>query len=379
MTPGMLLLADGRSFRGRAFGSQRSTLGEVVFNTSMTGYQEILTDPSYAGQIITLTCPEIGNVGINALDAEAPRSVARGLIVRSLSPVASSHRSEGTLEDWMVAHDLPGLMGVDTRALTRHLRSSGCLRGILAIGAAIEDESALLQQVRTSPELEGPELVDLVSCRTPYRWDQPTPEAWGSDVLRVPDVGQMRPRVVALDCGIKRSILRLLVDVGFDVRVVPARTSAQALLALEPQGVFVSNGPGDPAALTDIVHTLQALLGRIPIFGICLGHQLLALALGARTFKLPFGHRGGNHPVKDLRTGRVSMTVHNHGFAVDPSSLPAEVRVTHINLNDGTCEGLELPGRAAFSIQYHPEAGPGPHDAQEHFSRFRALVREWTG
>lgn len=380
MTPGVLLLENGRCFRGRAFGSLRTAVGEVVFNTSMTGYQEILTDPSYAGQLVVLTSSEIGNVGINDLDIEATCPSARALLIRSLSPVASSFRAENSLQAWMEARGIPGLTGIDTRALTRVLRARGTQRGILAVGDDVLDEEALRQRLLQSPRMEGLNLVEAVTCKAPYRWTEPTPRAWWENTPLAPPAPEpARLPIVAIDCGLKRSILRRLVDHGFEVTVVPSSCPASHILALEPAGIFVSNGPGDPAMVDDVIQTLRALLGKKPIFGICLGHQLLALALGARTFKLPYGHRGGNHPVKDVRTGKVAMTVHNHGFAVDPTTLPSGVHVTHINLNDGTCEGLELPGQAVFSLQYHPEAGPGPHDALEHFSRFRTLVQESGG
>lgn len=386
MEEGILVLEDGTLFRGRAFGALDATCGEVVFNTSLTGYQEILTDPSYAGQIITMTMPQIGNTGINTLDAEARQPFARGLIVRDLSVSVSSWRAEEKLETWMQRHGLFGLSGPDTRALTRQLRSGGTLRGILAAGAEARDVPALLERVKASPSMTGADLAREVTCNAPYTWQEPELAPWlggtGSSRALLQSLAQARcsdtpPKifeVVALDFGIKRSILRQLASHGCRVTVVPADTSADAILERRPDGVFLSNGPGDPEAVTYAIETTRKLLGKLPLFGICLGHQLLGLALGGSTFKLKFGHRGGNHPVQDLRTGKVAITSQNHGFAVLPSSLPAGVELTHLNLNDQTCEGLEHADLRAFSIQYHPEAGPGPHDAFEHFGRFRALM-----
>lgn len=388
MEEGILVLEDGTFFRGRAFGALDATCGEVVFNTSLTGYQEILTDPSYAGQIITMTMPQIGNTGVNTLDAEARQPFARGLIVRDLSVSVSSWRAEEKLETWMQRHGLFGLSGPDTRALTRLLRSGGTLRGILAAGAEARDLPALLEKVKASPSMVGADLVRDVTCAAPYAWQEPelTPWLGGTGATRslLQTLASARssatpPRifdVVALDFGIKRSILRQLASHGCRVTVVPAHTSAEAILERQPDGIFLSNGPGDPEAVTYAIKTTQQLLGKVPLFGICLGHQLLGWALGGSTYKLKFGHRGGNHPVQDLRTGKVAITAQNHGFAVLPSSLPAGVQVTHVNLNDQTCEGLEQPDLRAFSIQYHPEAGPGPHDAFEHFGRFRALMEQ---
>ncbi len=385
MEEGILLLEDGTRFQGRSFGAPGPVVGEVVFNTSLTGYQEILTDPSYAGQLVVLTTPHIGNTGVNRLDQESPRPFATALIVRELSLTVSNWRSEHSLPDYLQSHGTFGLTDLDTRALTRHIRAQGAMRGILAQGTALRDEGALLERVRRAPSMEGADLVREVCCREAYRWDEPTPEQWlggtGAELelvrkLQQPTELRESPiyHVVAIDCGIKRGILRQLVDHGFRVTVVPATASAEQILEHQPDGIFLSNGPGDPAAVTYTIETVRQLLGKAPLFGICLGHQLLGLALGGATYKLKFGHRGGNHPVKDLITGQVAITSHNHGFAVQPDSLPRDVRLTHVDLNDGTCEGLEHPGLMAFSIQYHPEAGPGPHDALEHFSRFRALI-----
>lgn len=389
---GVLVLEDGRAFAGWAFGAVEGTApvtGEVVFNTSLTGYQEVLTDPSYAGQIVTMTTPQIGNTGVNALDDEASRPFARGLLMRDLSLSVSNWRSEASLPRYLEKQGIFGLTGLDTRALTRHLRSQGALRGILAAGALAEDVAGLVERVRQSPSMVGADLVRDVSCARPYLWDEASPEQWigavGAERQSLLALAEDRARpagarklkthhVVAIDCGIKRSILRQLIDHGFRVTVVPASYPAEAILELKPDGLFLSNGPGDPEAVSYTIETVKKLVGKVPLFGICLGHQLLALALGASTYKLKFGHRGGNHPVQDLRTMKVAITAQNHGFAVDPSKLPAGMVMTHVNLNDQTCEGLEHEGLRAFSIQYHPEAGPGPHDAFEHFSRFRALM-----
>jgi carbamoyl-phosphate synthase small subunit len=385
MEDAILLLEDGTRFTGRSFGAPGPVIGEVVFNTSLTGYQEILTDPSYAGQLVALTTPQIGNTGVNHLDQEAPHPHARALLVREISPTVSSWRAEGTLPHYLRRHGVFGLTDFDTRALTRHLRTRGAMRGILARIDAGTDPQDLLDRVRAAPSMTGADLVQEVSCRQRYAWSEPTPVEWlggtGSELELVEQLSRARAdgaapvyRVVAVDCGIKQSILRQLVDHGFQVTVVPADTPAEAILELKPDGLFLSNGPGDPAAVTYTIRTVRQLLGKVPLFGICLGHQILGLALGGSTFKLKFGHRGGNHPVKDLRTGQVAITSHNHGFAVDPDSLPADVKVTHVDLNDGTCEGLEHAGLMAYSIQYHPEAAPGPHDALEHFQRFRELI-----
>jgi carbamoyl-phosphate synthase small subunit len=350
---GILLLEDGTAFDGCCFGSPRAAVGEVVFNTSMTGYQEILTDPSYCRQIITLTASQIGNTGVNGRDMESSRVPAAGLVVRELSPRVSSWRAEGDLDSFLAEHGVPGLKDVDTRALTRHIRSLGAMQGC--------------------------NLVPQVTCATAYAWTEGEALGCRTGEAGPPPRGAGPARhIIALDFGIKRSILRHLVDSGFAVTVVPASTTADEILALRPDGVFLSNGPGDPAAVTGAIETVRALLGRVPIFGICLGHQILALALGGSTFKLKFGHRGGNHPVKGLATGRVDITAQNHGFAVAPD-LPKGVEVTQINLNDGTVEGLEQPDLRAFGVQYHPEAGPGPHEASRLFAEFRALVEAAVG
>ena len=369
-----VVLESGDVFRGRAFGHAGSAVGEVVFNTSLTGYQEILTDPSYAGQIVVMTAPLIGNTGVNAEDAESAAPFCRGLVIRELARLASNWRSEGDLDGYLQTHGIVGIEGVDTRALTRALREHGAQRGIVAASATNIDEA--LATVRSSPAMEGQDLCSVVSCKQPYQWSEP---AWTPpDLGEAPRTSPASPpfRVVAYDYGVKHHILRDLVGVGCNVTVVPATTSAADVLAMDCEGIFLSNGPGDPAAVDYAVDTVKELAasGRI-VFGICLGHQILSLALGAKTFKLRFGHHGGNHPVKDLSTGKVEITSQNHGFAVDATSLPAGVECTHINLYDQTCEGIRASDGRVFGIQYHPEASPGPHDAHYLFDQFAELMR----
>ncbi|HEY3452469.1 MAG TPA: glutamine-hydrolyzing carbamoyl-phosphate synthase small subunit [Myxococcales bacterium] len=367
---GVLVLEDGRSFAGQRFGARGDAGGEVVFNTAMTGYQEILGDPSYAGQIVVMTYPMIGNYGITPEDFESSRVYLSALVVKEPSRVASNWRHERTLDAFLADQRIPGLWGLDTRALVRHLRDRGAMRGIIA--DASTSEASLVERARAVPSMAGQDLASAVSTRSRYEWTRPR--------MRLDDRGvPARParfRVVVYDFGVKRNILRSLVDVGCRVTVVPASTSAAEVLALRPDGVVLSNGPGDPEPLREAVKNVRALLGQVPIFGICLGHQLLALAGGARTFKLKFGHHGANHPVLDQATGRVEITSQNHGFAVDPASLPAALEQTHRNLNDGTCAGLRFRDLPAFSVQYHPEAAPGPHDAHYLFERFVDLMRE---
>ncbi len=381
-----LVLEDGSAFEGVGCGADGVTSGEVVFNTSMTGYQEILTDPSYAGQIVTMTCPEMGNYGTTAADAESRQPFVSGFVVRECTRVPSNWRSGASLEDYLRAHGIVAIAGIDTRALTRRLRSGGVLRGAIATGeVAIE---AVLARVRETPPMEGRDLVRGVTCATRFAYgasaDAPVPGDAGVATDRefqLPGIAGgappgRRPLVAAYDFGMKWNILRRLAGHGCALRVFPATTPASEVLADRPDGVFLSNGPGDPAALPYVVANVRALVDAgLPLFGICLGHQVLALALGGRTFKLKFGHRGGNHPVKDLRTGRVEITSQNHGFAVDPGSLPDGVEVTHTSLYDGTVEGLRLAGAPVFSVQYHPEASPGPHDAEYLFGRFVAAMR----
>jgi carbamoyl-phosphate synthase small subunit len=368
-----LVLADGTVLWGRGFGAHATTVGEVCFNTSITGYQEILTDPSYAGQIITFTFPHIGNVGTNAEDIETTTPAARGLVVRDDPTEPSNWRSSRTLPAWAASHGLPGLAGIDTRRLTRRIRDAGAPTGVLAFPADGRfDLVALAEQASAWPGLEGMDLAREVTARQGYTWDEAI-WAWPDGYAR-----QEAPRlhVVAVDYGAKRNILRCLAAAGCRVTVVPATATAEDILRHQPDGVFLSNGPGDPAATGEYaVPAIRGVMATgVPVFGICLGHQLLALALGARTRKLDRGHRGANHPVKDLTTGRVEITSQNHGFAVIPESLPANVSVTHTSLFDGTNEGIAASDRPAFSVQYHPEASPGPTDSHYLFQRFVEMI-----
>ena len=365
----LLALEDGRVFRGRGFGAPSERGGEVVFNTSFTGYQEIFTDPSYAGQIVCLTYPHIGNVGANASDNEAGRPYIEALVVRDFSEVASNWRSQQTAEDFLARHDIPALSHIDTRALVRHLRTHGAMRAVLSTRST--DAAALVAKARALPSMVGLDLARGVSAAKPYQWSEPSVELAREGAAPAP----VRFHVVAYDFGIKQNILRRLVDVGCRVTVVPALTPAEDVLALKPDGVFLSNGPGDPEPCTYAVEAVRKLAGRVPVFGICLGHQIIGLALGGRTYKLKFGHHGANHPVKNLLTGKVEITAQNHGFAVDPDSLPAsEVELTHLNLNDQTLEGLRHRSLPLFSVQYHPEASPGTHDSQYLFQEFATLM-----
>jgi len=368
-----LVLADGTVFWGRGVGAEGRRVGEVCFNTSITGYQEILTDPSYAGQIITFTFPHIGNVGANAEDIESTTPAARGLVLAADITEPSNFRSLHHLDDWLKANDLAGIAGVDTRRLTRHLRDGGAQAGALAhTRAGAIDIAALRAEAQAWPGLEGMDLAKDVTCTQTYAWDETRwrlGEGYGT---------QEKPRrhVVAVDYGAKRNILRCLASAGCRVTVVPATASASDVLRHQPDGVFLSNGPGDPAATGSYaVPAIQGMLAAgVPIFGICLGHQMLALALGARTEKMHFGHRGANHPVKDLETGKVEITSQNHGFVVVADSLPAGVRATHVSLFDGTLEGFALDGKPVFAVQYHPEASPGPQDSHYLFDRFVAMI-----
>jgi len=359
-----LVLADGTAFEGRSFGARGETFGEVVFCTSITGYQEILTDPSYCGQIVTMTAPEIGNVGVNPEDVESARPWCSGLIVKQRSVQVSSWRARERLDDYLARHGIIGLFGIDTRALVRHIRTVGAQTGVLS--TEVHDRDALTRRAREAPTLVGRDLAREVTCREPYTWND---AGVGPGAMASPP--EARFSVVAYDFGIKHSILRRLREVGCRTTVVPASFPAREALALRPDGVFLSNGPGDPAAVDYAVETVRELCASDrPIFGICLGHQLLGLALGGTTYKLKFGHRGGNQPVMDLDTRRVEITSHNHGFAVDVDSLAGKARLTHVNLNDRTVEGLAVVDRPIFSVQYHPEASPGPHDASYLFRRF---------
>jgi carbamoyl-phosphate synthase small subunit len=371
----VLALEDGTWYQGVSAGATGQTQGEVVFNTSMTGYQEVLTDPSYAGQIVTMTSPQIGNYGVAPDDAESIKPTVAGFIMREASPVASNWRATGTLRDYLVAHNIVAIADIDTRALTRNLRSAGVMRGVIATGETDVDE--LIARARSIPKMEGLDLVREVTCQEAFDWPSvpgmPPAEAPETAGLRLEPQrrARRRLRVGAYDFGIKWNILRRLTTYGCDVRVFPASAPAGDLVAAELDGVFLSNGPGDPAALDYAIDNTRELLKRdVPVFGICLGHQVMGLAMGGKTFKLKFGHRGANHPVKHMDTGQVEITSQNHGFAVDPESLPPEVEVTHINLYDGTVEGLRHVSQPFFSVQYHPEASPGPHDADYLFRQF---------
>jgi carbamoyl-phosphate synthase small subunit len=371
MMPAVLVLRDGRAFRGAALGARGEVAGEVIFNTAMHGYQEILTDPSYRGQIVVMTYPMIGNYGLNDEDVESRRPWVNGLVVKEASGIVSNFRARLSLDQYMKRHDLVGIQGLDTRALTRHLRDHGAQDGIVS-STDVEVER-VRERARALPGLVGRDLVREVTAGEPFAWT----EACWEPGRGYPPASPGRFRVVAYDAGIKFNILRQLVSAGCHVTVVPASTPGEAVLEAKPDGVFLSNGPGDPEGVPYLVEAVRTMLGRVPIFGICLGHQIMGLAAGGRTYKLPFGHHGANHPVKDLATGRVEITAQNHGFAVDPGSL-ARVgwEPTHVNLNDGTCEGLRHREWSAFSVQYHPEASPGPHDANALFHRF---VESMTG
>jgi carbamoyl-phosphate synthase small subunit len=357
-----LVLADGTVFDGRPFGARGTATGEAVFTTTWTGYQEVLTDPSFYGQIVTMTAPQIGNVGVNREDTEAVGDAPRaaGFVVRDASPIASNWRAQESLDAYLARYGIVGITDIDTRKLTRHLRDHGSQNA--AIG--VDGPEALLRRAREAPDMNGLDLVRFVSPKKPYPWTEGR-GVWATSASSPPT-----HHVVVLDYGIKRNILRCLVDAGCRLTVVPATSTARDVLALQPDGIFLSNGPGDPSAVVYAVETLRGLVGKKPLFGICLGHQLLALALGAKTYKLKFGHRGANQPVKDLTTGRIEITLQNHGFCVDLSTMPAAARSTHIHLNDGTSEGLAVDELEAFSVQYHPEGAAGPHDALYMFERF---------
>jgi carbamoyl-phosphate synthase small subunit len=372
----LLALADGTVYRGRAFGATTVREGEVVFNTSMSGYQEIITDPSYAGQIIVMTYTQIGNVGVNPEDEESTRPFLEGFVVKELFREPSNFRSQGSLEPYLADAGVPGVEGIDTRALVRRIRDHGAQVGVLSTDPAHQDEALLVQRARASAGLDGVDWVARVTCAEPYHWSE---RPWAGIPGQVSRAArpERKLKLVAYDFGVKRNILRLLVEQGFDVTVVPATTSARDALAMNPDAVFLSNGPGDPAAVEGVRDPVRELAKQKPLFGICLGHQILGLALGGRTIKLKFGHHGGNQPGLDLHSGKVAICAENHGFAVDAASLEEAgepIEITHRNLNDDTVEGLAHKTRPIFSVQYHPEASPGPHDAAYFFRRFREMV-----
>jgi carbamoyl-phosphate synthase small subunit len=370
-----LLLEDGTAFDGFAFGAEGEAYGEVVFNTSLTGYQEVLTDPSYRGQIVSMTYPLIGNYGVNGEDPESERTWLSGFVVKELSAVRSNWRSSTDLDSYLRSQGVVGIRGIDTRALTRHLRVHGSQHAVLYTGGA--DARSMSRKLAAAPRIVGVDLVKEVTCSRPYAWtlplDRELPSAWKA-------CGREAPHVVVIDCGVKRNILRHLVSAGCRPTVVPASTSAAEILELEPDGLLLSNGPGDPQPVSYVIRTAQELLGRLPIFGICLGHQMLGLAMGGRTYKLKFGHHGANHPVQETRDGTIAITSQNHGFNVDMGSIPLPgTRMTHVNLYDHTMEGMENVRLRAFSVQYHPEAGPGPHDAQSLFGKFVRWMKRGSG
>ncbi len=368
-----LALEDGTIFRGVSAGAEGEARGEVVFNTSMTGYQEVLTDPSYAGQIVTMTSPQIGNYGVSPDDVESRAPHVAGFIIRDESPVASNWRASGTLRDYLVANRIVAISDIDTRALTRTLRSSGVMRGVIVTGDQLDDRE-LVRRARSIPQMEGSDLVRDVTTPDVFDWPEEDPGEFGIAPARR---AKRRLKIAAYDYGMKWNILRRLSAHGCDVRVYPATAPASDVLATKPDGVFLSNGPGDPAPLTYAIENARQLVAaNVPVFGICLGHQILGLAMGGDTFKLKFGHRGANHPVKKLATGRVEITSQNHGFAVNPKSLPSDVEITHVNLYDGTVEGLRHKTHPVFCVQYHPEASPGPHDADYLFDDFLKLIEE---
>ncbi len=372
MSKALLVLEDGTVFEGLSFGAQGEVFGEVVFNTSMTGYQEILTDPSYNGQIVTMTYPEIGNYGVNEEDVESRRPFLKGFVVKEYWRTPSNWRSQGDLESYLANYGVVGIEGVDTRSLTKLIRSKGAKKAVISTEDL--DPKSLLKKVNASAGIIGIDLVTEVSCEEPYSWSEGT-HKW--DSIDDEDLSaEASYKVVAYDFGLKHNILRKLTDHGCEVTVVPSRTPPNEVLSMDPDGIFLSNGPGDPAAVAYAVESIRTLLGKKPMFGICLGHQILSLALGAETYKLKFGHRGANQPVKELSSGKVEITSQNHGFAVDADTLGDDIEITHINLNDNTIEGIRHKDHKAFSVQYHPEASPGPHDASYLFENFVKLMKK---
>jgi carbamoyl-phosphate synthase small subunit len=374
----ILALEDGRLFRGKAFGAIAERVGEVVFNTSLTGYQEIFTDPSYAGQIVVLTNPHIGNYGTSPSDAESAKPYIEALAVREFSAVSSNWRSTEVADEYLERSGVPVIAEIDTRAVVRHLRANGVMRGV--ISTAVEDTDALVAKARAHKKMDGTDLASVVTTKQAYTWDESEARNQTGDKL-LPgadeDAAATQMHVVAYDFGIKQNILRMLARENCRVTVVPAKTSAADVLAMQPDGVFFSNGPGDPEPLEYAIENVRALQGKTPMFGICLGHQIFGLALGGKTYKLKFGHHGGNHPIKNLETGKVEITAQNHNFNVDPKSLPDDVEVTHVNLNDDTLAGLKHKSDPMFSVQYHPEASPGPHDSHYLFKDFRKMMEKF--
>jgi carbamoyl-phosphate synthase small subunit len=376
--PAILALEDGRIFHGVGYGAEVERAGEVVFNTSLSGYQEIFTDPSYAGQIVVLTNPHIGNYGTTPSDAESARPMIEGLVTREFSVMSSNWRSTEVADEYLERNGIPVIAEVDTRAVVRHLRANGVMRGVIASGHHL-DETALVARARAIRKMDGTDLASVVSTKAKYEWSADEPKNQTGDKLLPPndEPAAVQMHVVAYDFGIKENILRMLTRESCRVTVVPARTPAAEVLAMNPDGVFFSNGPGDPEPLDYAIENVQALQGKTPLFGICLGHQIFGLALGGKTYKLKFGHHGGNHPILNHQTGKVEITAQNHNYNVDPASLPAEVEQTHTNLNDQTLAGLKHKSDPMFSVQYHPEASPGPHDSHYLFHDFRKMMEEW--
>jgi carbamoyl-phosphate synthase small subunit len=373
----MLALEDGRVFRGVGFGARTECSGEVVFNTSLSGYQEIFTDPSYAGQIVVLTNPHIGNYGTTPNDAESAKPMIEGLVTREFSAMSSNWRSTEVADEYLERSGIPVIAEVDTRAVVRHLRANGVMRGAIASGDHL-DEAALVAKARSIKKMDGTDLASYVSTKVAYEWSDAEPKnQTGDKLLPAAEAGGKQMHVVAYDFGIKQNILRMLARENCRVTVVPAKTPAADVLAMQPDGVFFSNGPGDPEPLEYAIENVQALQGKAPLFGICLGHQIFGLALGGKTYKLKFGHHGGNHPILNHRTGKVEITAQNHNYNVDPASLPEDVERTHTNLNDKTLAGLRHKTDPMFSVQYHPEASPGPHDSHYLFRDFRKMMEEW--